>query len=167
MIPVFVLLLLPLLPRTSSFLPPSVQPRFSPATSHVADMLASPFSSPLSAPSPFSSPLSASLPGSPPPPASPEPSWDSRELLPYAVRLASPPSPSLGVHHLPPDVGRGDLVTVAGRAYKVRRVRFLLALEAGSPPRYRVRKKVLEVTTVRREVLEGRLERAVGGGGEG
>ena len=94
-------------------------------------------------------------------PSSPDPaplnstSWDGRELLPYVLKLTTPAAPvtNLGTHHLPPLISKGDVVVVNGDRLKVRRVRFLYKMEAPQM-KYKVTKKVLDVTHERRAKIE-------------
>ena len=106
-----------------------------------------------------------------PPPSSPSPnstSWDDRELLPYVLHLTTPSSPSsssssssspqpsssLGTHHLPPTISSGDYITLPpSLRLRVKRVRHMYKMSSPSR-RYRVVKKVLDVTEVGREKIE-------------
>ncbi|GMI28762.1 hypothetical protein TrCOL_g2175 [Triparma columacea] len=115
-----------------------------------------------------------------------EPAWpqDGRDTLPYVLKSTTPiqesssPSPSLGVYDLPPNLGKGDVLTfpsggpggVGGGGgeevkYKVKRVRFLYKYSVGTR-KLKVTKKILEVTELGRDKVERLLERNVGKEGE-
>ena len=90
-------------------------------------------------------------------------SWDSRETLPYILKTTTPGDSShLGTHHLPPMIGKGDVIKLNQESYKVRRVRFLYKMESPDV-KYRVTKKVLDVTRLGRERIERKLMKGLEG----
>ena len=90
-------------------------------------------------------------------------SWDPRETLPYILKTTTPGDSShLGTHHLPPMIGKGDVIKLNQESYKVRRVRFLYKMESPDV-KYRVTKKVLDVTRLGRERIERKLMKGLEG----
>eukprot|EP00520_Triparma_pacifica_P020114 CAMPEP_0118666976 /NCGR_PEP_ID=MMETSP0785-20121206/19520_1 /TAXON_ID=91992 /ORGANISM="Bolidomonas pacifica, Strain CCMP 1866" /LENGTH=146 /DNA_ID=CAMNT_0006561359 /DNA_START=258 /DNA_END=695 /DNA_ORIENTATION=+ len=100
---------------------------------------------------------------------------DGRDTLPYTLKSTTPlqestspltPTPtssSLGVYDLPPNLGKGDIITFPdgieggpGREikYKVKRVRFLYKYSMTGGGSFKVTKKILEVTEVGRDKVE-------------
>eukprot|EP00445_Apocalathium_hangoei_P040700 CAMPEP_0203968274 /NCGR_PEP_ID=MMETSP0359-20131031/96869_1 /ASSEMBLY_ACC=CAM_ASM_000338 /TAXON_ID=268821 /ORGANISM="Scrippsiella Hangoei, Strain SHTV-5" /LENGTH=179 /DNA_ID=CAMNT_0050906199 /DNA_START=72 /DNA_END=611 /DNA_ORIENTATION=+ len=78
--------------------------------------------------------------------------------LPFQVELISPPpNQPLGYEYLDSKTSRGDVITVQGSEAPVvvRRVRYLYDFIGG---KYKVRTKILEVSTPRRHVINEQLE---------
>eukprot|EP00177_Eucheuma_denticulatum_P000006 GFKZ01000015.1.p3 GENE.GFKZ01000015.1~~GFKZ01000015.1.p3 ORF type:complete len:167 (+),score=21.42 GFKZ01000015.1:969-1469(+) len=81
---------------------------------------------------------------------------DSSDLLPFDVKVISPPPRRLGRFQLDPRTHCGDIVEHAGRHFVVKSVSMQYKYSAGA---YRVVRKTIEVKSLARKAIEVYLER--------
>jgi len=77
------------------------------------------------------------------------------ELLPFDVRVISPPPRDLGSFRLDPRIHRGDVLDYKGASYIVRRVRMHFAYRQG---RFHMTKKTAEVKSLSRKMMDEFLD---------